>query len=142
MAGSKVVTSYESDDEVDYNVTLDETNVKLSGFGWSLGANSTATTQRRTISPSKPRPISMRYVIVAGQDADDRIVRRKLYVHDASANVWQNPETVTLTGVIPDYSTNPSGFLTNVKVTALIGEKRYILAANDTGIIDGTTGDT
>lgn len=142
MAGSRVVTSYESDSELDYNVSLDETNVKLSGFGWTLGANTDATAADRNISPNNSRPISMRYVLIRGQDADNRSVSRKLYVHNPLADVWANPRTATFVNVIPDYSTNPSGFLTNVKVTALIGEKRYIRAANDTGIIDGTTGNT
>jgi hypothetical protein len=142
MAGSLVVVSYESDNELDWNVKMDETNAKLEGFGFTLGANATASEEGRTISPSRKLPISMRYALVAGSDADNRLVRRKLYVHDPLADVWVNPTTIDLEDKIPDYSRAGSGgFLSNVRVTALIGEKRFFAGPNDSGIIDGTTGD-
>lgn len=142
MAGSNVWVTYESDTTQEWAVRLDESNVKLPGFGFQLGLNSAAVSAGRILKATSKRPITMRYALVRGLDADDRSVSRKLYVGTNGATVWINPETAALTGNVPDYSTNPSGFLTEVKITALIGEKRFLPASNDTGIIDGTTGDT
>lgn len=142
MAGSLVWVTYESDTTQEWAVKLDETNVKLTGFGFSLGLNTTAAAAGRILSASRKRPITMRYALIKGIDQDDKPVSRKLYVGTNGATAWINPTTVDLTGSIPDYSGNDGGFLTDVKISALIGEKRYLPAANDTGIIDGTEGDT
>lgn len=142
MAGSNVWVTYESDTTQEWAVRLDESNVKLAGFGFALGLNAAAVSAGRMLKATSKRPITMRYALVSGKDADDRNVSRKLYVGTNGATVWINPENAVLTGNIPDYSTNPSGFLTDCKITALIGEKRFLPSANDTGIIDGTTGDT
>jgi len=142
MAGSKVWVTYESDTTQQWAVMLDETNVKLTGFGFNLGLNATAIAAGRILNASKKRPITMRYVLIKGQDADDKTVSRKLYVGTNGATAWINPTSIDLTDSIPDYSGNDGGYLSDVVITALIGEKRYLPSSNDTGIIDGTEGDT
>lgn len=142
MAGSLIWCTYEDDTTLEWNVKIDETTANLAALAWQQGVDATAKAAGRQIRASgKRQPVVMRYIIVAGKDADDRVVRRKLPVGTNGAAAWINPSSVDFTNTIPDYSTNPSGYLTDVVITALIGEKRYIPIENDTGIIDGTEDD-
>lgn len=142
MAGSLIWCQYEDDTTRVWNVRIDETLANIAAFAWDQGASTTAEAAGRQIKASgKRQPVVMRYVIVTGKDADDRTVKRKLFVGTNGATVWINPTSVDFTNTLPDYSTNPSGFLTDCRVTALIGEKRYLTTPNDTGIIDATPDD-
>lgn len=142
MAGSLIWCQYEDDTTRVWNVRIDETLANIAAFSFDQGADAAATAAGRQLKASgKRQPVVMRYVIVTGKDADDRTVQRKLWVGTNGASVWINPTAVDFTNKIPDYSTNPSGYLTDCRVTALIGEKRYIASPNDTGIIDGTADD-
>lgn len=138
MAGSLRYFAYQDDAANSWNVNLDESTYETTGLGFAQGPSTLASQQGRIIKVSSKRPISMRYAIFRGLDADERVVTRKVFVGNPSALVWLNPLDSANYPDLPDFSPDGLGQnLTSVRITALIGEKRFLLPGGDTGIIDG-----
>jgi len=137
MAGSLRYFAYQDDASNSWNVNLDESTYETLSLGFAQGPSTLATTQGRILAPSRKRPLEMRYAILKGLDVDSRVVSRKIYVGNTSATIWLNPTTAPLPTLV-DFTPAANGAaLTAVRVTALIGEKRYLLPGGDTGILDG-----
>lgn len=124
MSGSRRYFEYAADNGLGYMVQLDESNAELAGAGFEQISAATKNSGR-FLKVSSTRPIEMRHLLLVGVDAGNKDVRRKLYVGDAEATLWQGTQTqVTLEGEL-------------FAITAYIGEKRFVIPDTDTEQDDG-----
>ncbi len=126
MSGSRRYFAYFSDNSDEYAIQLDESVAESTslGFGQSI-TQALASNPASRIFPSRKYPLEPRYVLAQRTDGDGRTVRRKFYVGALTAPAWSGaPYGVVVDGQEWD-------------ITARVGESRYYVPAEDTGLIDG-----
>lgn len=130
MSGSRRYFAYFDDAGNEWSIQQDESVAEslALGFGQSITAAVAANLQSR-LKPSTKIPIQPRYVLAQRTDADGRVVKRRFNVGATSAPIW--------TGTAATYTVDGEAFA----VTARIGEQRFYIPAEDTGLIDGDVDD-
>lgn len=126
MPGSRRYFVYTDDAGTQRFAQLDESVAESAalGFGQSVSAALRANYGNQ-VFPSKKRPIEMRYVLCVRNVSGGGQATRKFYVGSVSATAW-DAETTSVTVDGDTWS-----------ITAKIGEKRYLVPAADTSLLDG-----
>lgn len=120
MSGSLDIFQYTSDNGLVYNFRMDVSNGEAVGN--TRGKSTAAESAGRYLQVSAKRPVTMRYILCQSQEDDNE--KRKIVVGSTSASVWgSSTSTVTLDGDTYD-------------ITAKVGEVRYLLPSEDTGITE------
>ena len=126
MAGSLRYFGYTDDQARVWAIQLDETAGEEAAFGLGQSVDVSVLDAGRCLAKTSKKTIEPRYVNMQAIDGDGRVVRRSYTVGNVAATAWADPRSVTYTvdGLV-------------FRITALIGEKRYLTPTNDTGLIDG-----
>lgn len=128
MTGSLRNFGYLDDAGVQRYAKLDESVAESASLGLiqNVPAGVLADYGNR-VFPSRSRPIEMRYVLCVRNAAGGGQEKRRFYVGSVDAPAW-GPTTNQITVDGKQWN-----------ITAKIGEKRYLEAAEDTALLDGDT---
>lgn len=132
--GSRKYFQYTSDSGDLYAMNLDESTYETVALGFGQTVDTENADYVGVLSATGTRPLSPRYFNVVGTDADNNTVKRRIFVGDADAAAWDDPQSfeITLLTVSGNVAT-PTVF----RVTSAIGERRVFIPAIDTGLTDG-----